>query len=212
MFSSFNDTTKRIKVGAFHSHSYAIVDNLSPRKETMTSSGRSRVPIKKKKKTKKTRVDITHTCLAANPTALVGVCDCASATERISCEKWGPTSDVRSEFVVVAVQQAVQDVRDVTLVHFGSQHPRLVGHLVVIVRLEGAAGRRDRERERWKRWVEEVVSCQRKVGKRLLGAVLFPWRNSMQPSLHPSMQYLGPTHVIKFAEQPDEFWSDFEEF
>lgn len=57
----------------------------------------------------------------------------------------GPTSDVRSEFVVVAVQQAVQDVRDVTLVHFGGQNPRLVGHLVVVLGLEGAAGRREGE-------------------------------------------------------------------
>lgn len=113
---------------------------------------------------KKSRVDITHTCLTANPTALVGVCDCASATKWISCEKLGPTSDVRSEFVVVAIQQAVQDVCDITLVHFGSQHPCLVGHLVVIIRLKGAAGRRERVREskRRKRWVEKRVSCQEK--------------------------------------------------
>lgn len=116
-----------------------MVDYLPPGKETMTGSRLSRVPIKNHGQT-------SHTRLTANPSALVGVTDCASATKRISCEKSGPTSDVRSEFVVVAVQQAVQDVRDVTLVHFGSQHPRLVGHLIVIVRLEGAAGRRERER------------------------------------------------------------------
>lgn len=148
---------------------------------------------------KKPRVDITHTCLTANPTALVGVCDCAT-TKRISCEKSGPTSDVRSEFVVVAVQQAVQNVRDVTLVHFGSQHPRLVGHLVVIVRLEGAAGRREMEKMGGKDFLS------RKVGS-IYGSVVsmekyYPF---LLPSVHPSMQCLGPTHVLRFAEQPNSF-------
>lgn len=34
---------------------------------------------------------------------------------------------------------------DVTLVHFGSQHPRLVRHLIVVIGLEGAAGREEEE-------------------------------------------------------------------
>lgn len=95
---------------------------------------------------KKPQGDIMHTCLTANVTADVGVCHCACTMKQIICGKRGPTSDVRSEFVVVSIQQAVQDVRDVTLVHFRSQHPRLVRHLVVIVRLEGAAGRAERKR------------------------------------------------------------------
>ena len=56
-----------------------------------------------------------------------------------------PTSDVGAQLVVVAIQQAVEDVCDVALVHFGSQHPRLVGHLVVLVRLD-RTGRRAKPR------------------------------------------------------------------
>lgn len=37
---------------------------------------------------------------------------------------------------------------DVTLVHFGSQHPRLVRHLIVVISLEGAAGREKEENAR----------------------------------------------------------------
>ena len=124
--------------------------------------------------------------MTANPSALVGVHDCASATKRISWEKSRPTSDVRSEFVVVAVQQAVQDVRDVTLVHFGSQHPRLVGHLVVIVRLEGAAGRERGREER--KWVEKSL-LSRKVGS-ISGSFV-----SMEnPSIHPSIHTVLGSH------------------
>lgn len=109
----------------------------------MAGSGLRRVP------RKKPRADITHTCWTAKATARVGVRRCGSVTKRIICGKnRGPTSDVRSEFVVVAVQQAVQDVRDVTLVDFGGQDPRLVGHLVIVVGLEGAAGR-ERESSRF---------------------------------------------------------------
>lgn len=133
----------------------------------------------------------------------MGVCDCASATERISCEKWGPTSDVRSELVVVAVQQAVQDVRDVTLVHFGSQHPRLVGHLVVIVRLEGAAGRGEREMEKMGGGGGFLSKKSRKAASWGSVVSMENFHPSLQPSLHPCMRYLGPTHVTKFAEQPD---------
>lgn len=44
-----------------------------------------------------------YMCLIANLVISVGIFLCDSVTKRIICEKSAPTSDIRSQFVVISI-------------------------------------------------------------------------------------------------------------